>query len=183
MHLLRLFVKRWHYTLTREIDPLMRRGRVNPRSRTSQLKIFEVDLRIGLLIDKHTDFYLPGSIPIEFRRATRDGWKRPLGFGLSGTHNYDKFLEELAGMRRIKVAEEDGGGYELDRMPSWLPLLPFVKYVDAGTDRSGESLELRWRRSRFRTFRSEAVQWRGRNVSALRRRNPVLFGGLSQRSR
>jgi len=87
-------------------------------------EIFEVDLRIGLLIDKHTDFYLPGSIPIEFRRATRDGWKGPMAFGLSGNHNYDKFLQS-ADVRRIKAVEEDGGGYELDRTPSWLPLLPY----------------------------------------------------------
>jgi hypothetical protein len=114
-------------------------------------EIFEVDLRLGLLIDRHTDFYLPGSIPIQFLRTTRDGWKRPLGFGLSGTHNYDKFLES-ADMRRIKVVEEDGGGYELDRKPSWLPLLPFVKYVDGGADNSGELLELRWRSSPFEHF-------------------------------
>jgi hypothetical protein len=55
-------------------------------------EIIEVDLRLGMLIDKHTDFYLPGSIPIDFRRTTRDGWKGPMGFGLSGTHNYDKYL-------------------------------------------------------------------------------------------
>ena len=114
-------------------------------------ELFELDLRVGLLFDKHTDFYLPGSIPIEFRRATRDGWKGPMAFGLSGTHNYDKFLQS-ADMRRIKAVEEDGGGYELDRMPSWLPLLPFVKYVDAGADNSGELLELRWRSSPFEHF-------------------------------
>ena len=112
-------------------------------------EIFEVDLRLGLLIDKHTDFYLPGSISIEFRRATRDGWKGPMGFGLSGTHNYDKFLES-ADMRRISVVQEDGGRYELDRVPAWLPLLSFVKYVDAGA--SGELLELRWHGSPFEHF-------------------------------
>src|SRR6266542_1068463 len=46
-------------------------------------EIFEVDLRLGLLVDKHTDFYLPDTVPIQFRRATRDGWRGPMGFGIS----------------------------------------------------------------------------------------------------
>jgi YD repeat-containing protein len=114
-------------------------------------EVFEVDLRLGMLIDKHTDFYLPDSIAIDFRRTTRDGWKGPMGFGLSGTHNYDKYLAS-ADMRRISVIQDDGGRYELDRVPAWLPVLPFVKYVDAGSDRSGKLLELRWRSSPFEHF-------------------------------
>jgi len=127
----------------------------NDKGETAQhddsTEVFEVELRDGLLIDRHTDFYLPGSIPIEFRRVTRVGWRVPMAFGLGGTHNYDTFLTS-ADMRRIKVVGEDGGAYELDRVPSWLPLLPFVKYVDAGTDRSGDLLELRWHGSPFEHF-------------------------------
>ena len=80
-------------------------------------EIFELDLRMGLLIDKHTDFYLPGSIPIEFRRATRDGWKRPMGFGLSGTHNYDKFLNRptCAGSKWLRRTAEG---------TNWIACLP-----------------------------------------------------------
>jgi YD repeat-containing protein len=107
-------------------------------------EIFEVDLRLGLLLDRHTDFYLPGSIPIEFRRATRDGWKGPMAFGLSGSHNYDTFLSS-ADMRRISIVGEVGTRDELDRVPAWLPFLPLVKYVDAGPDRSGDLFEMRWR--------------------------------------
>jgi hypothetical protein len=107
-------------------------------------EVFELDLHLGLLIDKHTDFYLPDRIPIDFRRATRDGWKGPMSFGLSGTHNYDKYLAS-DDMRRVSVIQEDGGRYELDRVPSWLPFLPLVKYVDAGPDNSGDLVEMRWR--------------------------------------
>jgi hypothetical protein len=55
-------------------------------------EIFEVDLRLGLLVDKHTDFNLSDTIPIEFQRAIRDGWSGRNAFGISGTHNYDEFL-------------------------------------------------------------------------------------------
>jgi YD repeat-containing protein len=40
-------------------------------------------------------------------------------------------------------------------------LLPFVKYVDAGTDRSGDLLELRWRGSPFEHF---DLKWFNGNV-------------------
>jgi YD repeat-containing protein len=95
-----------------------------------------------LLIDKHSDFYLPDSVPIQFQRAVRDGWKGPMGFGISGSHNYDRYLTS-ADMRRITVLMEDGGRYELIRVPAWLSSLSFVKYVDA--DYSGKLLEMRWR--------------------------------------
>jgi len=36
-------------------------------------ELFELDLRLGLLVDKHTDFELPGEVPIEFQRATQQG--------------------------------------------------------------------------------------------------------------
>lgn len=112
-------------------------------------EIFEFDLRLGLLVDKHTDFYLPGSIPIEFRRATRDGWPKPMAFGLSGTHNYDRFLGS-PDMRYVNIYQEDGGRYQLNRVPSWLPFLPLVKYVDAGS--SGDLYEMRWHTSPFEHF-------------------------------
>jgi YD repeat-containing protein len=126
-----------------------------PVQQNESTEVFEVDLRLGLLIDKHTDFYLPGSIPIEFRRALRDGWKVPMAYGLSGTHNYDKFLKS-ADMRRISIVHEDGGRYDLDRVPAWLPFLSFVKYVNAADGCPGELLELRWHSSPFEHF---DVKW------------------------
>jgi YD repeat-containing protein len=113
------------------------------------LELFEVDLRLGLLIDKHTDLYLPDTIPIQFQRAIRDGWKGPMGFGISGSHNYDKYLMS-DDMRRITILQEDGSRYEMDRVPGWLPVLPLVKYVDA--EYSGRLLELRWRPKPFEHF-------------------------------
>src|SRR5580704_3628168 len=53
---------------------------------------FEFDLRLGLLIDMHTDFNLPDDIPIQFERVTRDGWRNQNPFGISGTDTYDEFL-------------------------------------------------------------------------------------------
>ena len=124
-------------------------GEVADDLHNESLELFEVDLRLSLLIDKHTDFYLPDTVPIMFQRATRDGWKGPMGFGISGSHNYDKYLMS-ADMRRITVLQSDGGRYELDREPAWLPVLPLVKFVDA--DYSGKLLELRWRSSPFEHF-------------------------------
>jgi YD repeat-containing protein len=112
------------------------------------VEIFEVDLRLGLLIDRHTDFYLPDSVPIRFERATRDGWSMPVAFGSSGTHNYDQFLAS-SNMRQIDVIHADGGRDSLERTPTWLPVLSWVKYVDANT---GRLLELRWRPGPFEHF-------------------------------
>lgn len=111
---------------------------------------FEFSLRYGLLVDRHTDFSLPDSAPIEFERATRDGWRGPMGFGMSGSHNYDKFLGSDDNMLTTDIIRGDGSRYVLRRMPTWLPAfgflkvpaLAFVKYVD--TDFSGNYYELRW---------------------------------------
>ena len=111
---------------------------------------FEFSLRYGLLVDRHTDFYLPDSAPIEFERATRDGWKGPMGFGMSGSHNYDKFLGSDDNMLTTDIIRGDGSRYVLRRIPKWLPAfallkepaLGFVKYVD--TDFSGNYYEMRW---------------------------------------
>jgi YD repeat-containing protein len=105
-------------------------------------EIFEVDLRLGLLVDKHTDFNLPDTLPIEFQRATRDGWSGRNAFGISGTHNYDEFLSSTDNIR-ISVIQSDGGRDNLVRDPRWLPILPWVKYVD--TDYSGRYYQMRWR--------------------------------------
>ena len=56
-------------------------------------EMFEVYLGLGLLVDEHTDFDLADSIPIRFQRAPRDGWKGSMAFGISGSHNYDKYLK------------------------------------------------------------------------------------------
>jgi hypothetical protein len=82
-------------------------------------ELFEVDLGLGLLTDNHKDFIVPDTIPLEFTRVTRDGWKGPMGFGISGSHSYDKYLA-AENMRRISVIHPDGGTEDLDRVPAWL---------------------------------------------------------------
>jgi YD repeat-containing protein len=92
------------------------------------VEVIEVYLRYGLLIDKHTDIYLPGVIPIEFQRATRDGGYGKQPFGISGGDNYD---EVLGSADNIHVFDETSDGTEVKmiRVPEWLPVLPLVKYV------------------------------------------------------
>lgn len=98
----------------------------------SSVEIFEVDLRLGLFIDKHTDVYLPDVIPIQFQRVTRDGWPGPHPFGRSGTDNYDVFLGQSgADMNLVTV---DGGRQVFSRSPHWLPVLSLVKFVDPEDD-------------------------------------------------
>lgn len=76
-----------------------------------------------------------------------------MGFAISGSHNYDKYLMS-SDMRRITALQEDGGRYELNRVPAWLPVLPLVKYVDA--EYSGKLLELRWHVSPFEHYAKTA---------------------------
>ncbi len=118
-------------------------------TRDKSAEVFEVDLRLGLLLDRHTDFYLPDTIPIQFQRATRDGWPKPMGFGISGSHNYDSFLGCDEDMRTVTIY----GAYHnfnLKRVPSWLSSLWLAKYVDA--DYSGRMAEMRWRTIHFEHF-------------------------------
>jgi YD repeat-containing protein len=112
-------------------------------------EIFEVDLSLGLLIDKHTDFNLPDTLPIEFQRATRDGWSGRHAFGISGTHNYDEFLSSADNIR-ISVIHADAGRDNLVRDPRWLPILQLVKYVD--TDHSGRYYQMRWHSGPFEHY-------------------------------
>lgn len=110
---------------------------------------FEIDLRLGLLIDRHFDFCLPDTVPIQFERVTRDGWTGPMGFGISGTHNYDNFLQSKD-MVLIELVKADGGRIGLKRTPN-LPLpLSRLTYID--TDFSGRMYGLRWYSSPFEHF-------------------------------
>jgi YD repeat-containing protein len=112
-------------------------------------EFFEIDLRLGLLVDRHTDLMLPDSIPIEFERATRSGWPRSMPFGFSGTDSYDNYLSS-SDMRTIDVIQTDGGRTHLSRSPSWLSSLWLAKYVDR--DASDSFLQLRWHRGPFEHF-------------------------------
>lgn len=109
-------------------------------------ELFEVDLRLGLLIAKHTDLRLPGAIPIEFERALRDGWSGDNPFGVSGTDRYDSFLSSRDNIF-INVVTDEGQQYRLVRVPRWLSDLNWVRYVD--TDLSGHFYQMRWHTAPF----------------------------------
>ena len=112
-------------------------------------ELFSVNLSIGLFTDQHTDVYVPDSIPIQFERATRDGWKGPAAFGMSGTHNYDDFLGSADNIK-ISVYHDDGSTDDLIRVPQWLPFPEFVKYVD--TTYSGKYFDMRWHQFPFEHY-------------------------------
>jgi YD repeat-containing protein len=109
---------------------------------------FELDLRLGLLIDLHTDFNLPDDIPIQFERATRDGWSNQNPFGISGTDSYDEFLSSPDNIT-ISVVAADSSRRELVRSPRGVANLSLVTYVDKN---SPGFYELRWRPTPFEHY-------------------------------
>ncbi|WP_128915616.1 RHS repeat domain-containing protein [Granulicella sibirica] len=108
---------------------------------TSEERI-ELRLANGLLTEKHTDFFLPGAIPIRLERATSSRWQMASAFGMSGSHNYDRYLGSFDGMRHMVIASAGSSDVGLTRHPSWLPLLLLNTWVDS--DLSGSALKLRW---------------------------------------
>lgn len=116
--------------------PLIRDcGDVQDPMEDASVELFEFVPQLGLLIDKHTDFYLPDTIPIEFQRAIRDGERGRNPFGISGTDNYDDFLAAPSpDLSRILVIHDDGGRNELARYPSWVPSQSFVKFVSGPSE-------------------------------------------------
>jgi YD repeat-containing protein len=123
-------------------------GQVEDPDEDVGVERFELDLRLGLLIDKRTDLYLPDTIPIRFQRVTRDGWKGINPFGISGTDNYDEFLSSPDNIT-ISVVQADGGREELVREPRGLAVLSLVKYVD--TEKPG-FYEMRWKALPFEHY-------------------------------
>ncbi|MGA9585224.1 MAG: hypothetical protein WBQ95_07845, partial [Terracidiphilus sp.] len=109
---------------------------------------FELDLRLGLLIDMHTDFNLPDDIPIQFERVTRDGWSNQNPFGISGTDTYDEFLSSPDNIT-VSVIAADTSRRELVRVPRAVSNLSLVKYVD--TTKPGFD-ELRWKPAPFEHY-------------------------------
>lgn len=66
----------------------------------------------------------------------------PLAFGMSGSHNYDRFLGSHDGMRHIFIYEAGITGIYLVRQPASVTLLPLARWVDEA--KSGFELNLRW---------------------------------------
>ena len=111
-------------------------------SDTSQERV-ELRLANGLLIEKHTDFFLPGPVPIRLERATSNNWQMVSAFGMSGSHNYDRYLISSDGMKHISIASAGSTDVGLTRRPSWLSLFAFSTWVDS--EASGSALKLRWK--------------------------------------
>ncbi len=111
-------------------------------SDTSQERI-ELRLANGLLTEKHTDFFLPGAIPIRLERATSNSWQMVSAFGMSGSHNYDRYLISFDGMKHISIASAGTTDVGLIRRPSWLSLFALNTWVDS--DASGSALKLLWK--------------------------------------
>ena len=109
-------------------------GDIQNPMQDESVEVFEVDLRLGLLIDKHTDLYLPDTIPIEFQRVTRDGGYGDEPFGISGSDNYDQLLGSADNIH-VSVESAD---YQVDliRAPEWLSVLPLIKYVGGDRERA-----------------------------------------------
>ena len=89
------------------------------------------------------DFYLPGPVPIRFERAMDNRQVMPQAFGLSGSHNYDRYLTASDGMSHMRVVNAGSGDTALTRSPAWMIFPPFSRWID--TDASGSNLALRWR--------------------------------------
>ena len=103
-------------------------------------EFFEVDLRLGLLIDRHTDFDLSDTVPIQFERVLRDGWRNLNPFGVSGSDNYDEFLSSPDNIT-ISIVHADTTRDEVVRTPRGQRNLSLAKYVGGPT---GKYYEMRW---------------------------------------
>lgn len=108
---------------------LIRRcGDIQEPMEDESTEVFELDLRLGLLVDKHTDMYLPDTIPIQFERVIRDGERGRDPFGVSGWDNYDEFLGSADNIH-IFIEHADGAKDQLMRVPEWMTIQGLAKYV------------------------------------------------------
>lgn len=107
-------------------------GDVQDPMQNESTEVFEIALRFGLLIDKRTDSYLPGMIPIEFQRVTRFGERGRDPFGVSGWDNYDEFLGSADNIH-IFIEHADGARDNLTRVPEWMPFQGLAKFVGGDT--------------------------------------------------
>ncbi|HVN94539.1 MAG TPA: hypothetical protein VMT38_12630 [Terracidiphilus sp.] len=115
--------------LQRVPGPAIRRcGDVQDPMEDESTEVFELDLRLGLLMDKHTDMYLPDTIPIEFQRVMRSGERGRDPFGVSGWDNYDEFLGSADNIH-IFIEHADGARDQLVQVPEWMPIQGLAKFV------------------------------------------------------
>jgi YD repeat-containing protein len=92
--------------------------RCTPAMRTDRrYDELEVNLRTGLLVTRHTDFFRSDTMPLVLTRASH-GWDTlPRAFGVGGNHSYDIFP---VGSRHpwtwVDLVMPDGGSLRFDRV-------------------------------------------------------------------
>ena len=101
-----------------------------------------VRLALGSIAERHTDFYVPGPVPIRFERANGVEWLGKSSFGLNGGHIYDAYVGSDDNMVTINVVNATEWRSDLVRVPKDFASLALNKWVDTG---SGNYLQLRWR--------------------------------------
>jgi YD repeat-containing protein len=107
------------------------------------VELFVVDPEQGIIFSKHTDFYLPDVVPIQFQRVIGQPWNFPMSFGTSGSNNYDDYLWSANNLRNIGVARVGWGGGDMVRVNAgFFSNMSRDKWMD--TDYSGRDYELRW---------------------------------------
>jgi YD repeat-containing protein len=115
------------------------------------VELFVVDPEQGTIFSKHTDFYLPDVIPIQFQRVIGRLWNFPMSFGISGSNNYDDFLWSANNLRNIGVAHAGWGSGDMVRVKSgFFSSMLQDKWVD--TYYSGRAYEMRWTATPFEHF-------------------------------
>jgi len=103
----------------------------------------QLRLREGRLYEKHTYFFLPGVVPIRFERATSNEWEAQAAFGISGSHNYDRYLSSSdSDMLSIYVESASGDAVTLSRPPGQTTY-DLAKWTDESA--SKENFLLQWR--------------------------------------
>lgn len=110
---------------------------------STSTELFIVDLREGSISSEHTEFDIPGPLPLQFQRSIGQQWKCPVSFGISGSNNYDDFLWSQDHLHNIDVARTGWGIGSLVRVKAgFFSSLARDKWVD--TYYSGRAYELRW---------------------------------------
>lgn len=56
------------------------------------LETVQIDLRYGLMLDQRTDFFTPGTIPLDLTRVVRTQDSTSRAFGIGGNHSLNIFL-------------------------------------------------------------------------------------------
>lgn len=105
-------------------------------------EVFEVNLRLGYMVDRRTDLLVPGPIPLSFERTLYPGWKGYNAFGASGTSSFDSYLESTNPAAEISVAAADNTQWSLVHDRSPLAWLHPPTYRDA--EFAGRYYTLRW---------------------------------------